>query len=78
MKNLDQNKIKTDEKSYKNIFIYYIEYVTVKKLSYAKINNVSPLYLITNKINGYIEESNESKYLTLVPTEDEFKDTKKV
>ena len=78
MKNLDQNKIKTDEKSYKNIFIYYIEYVTVKKLSYAKINNVSPLYLITNKINGYIKESNESKYLTLVPTEDEFKDTKKV
>ena len=28
IKNLDQNKIKIDDKSYKNILIYYIRYVT--------------------------------------------------
>ena len=34
---------------------------------------VSPVYLITIIINGYIEEINGSKYLTLVST-DESKD----
>ena len=29
----------------------------------------NPLYLIINKINWYIEESNENKYLALVPTD---------
>ena len=43
-------------------------------LSYATVNNVNPLYLIMNKINGYIEESNGNKYLTLVSTY-ESKDT---
>ena len=32
----------TDEKSYKNILIYYIGYVTIKK--YLKIYSVNPLY----------------------------------
>ena len=31
---------------------------------YEKINSVNPLYLIINKVNGYIEEKNGSKYLT--------------
>ena len=30
IKHLDPNKIKIDEKSYKNILIYYIGYVTIK------------------------------------------------
>ena len=29
-KDFDPNNIKTDEKSYKNICIYYIAYVTIK------------------------------------------------
>ena len=49
-------------------YIYYIEYVTIKDLSYAKIYSANPLYLIINKINGQIEEINVNKYLTLVPT----------
>ena len=68
MKNLDPNKIKMDEKSYKNIYIYYVGYVTT--------NSVKPLYLIIHKIIGYIEESNGNKYLTLVSA-DERKDTLK-
>ena len=31
--NLDPNKIKTDEQSYKNIIIYYIGNLTVKNLT---------------------------------------------
>ena len=31
IKDFDPNNIKIDEKSYKNIFIYYIGYVAIKK-----------------------------------------------
>ena len=63
MKNFDPNKIKIDKKSYKDILIYWIGYVVVKDLKYAKINSVNPLYLIFNKLNGYFEEINGNKYL---------------
>ena len=42
-------------------------YVTVKDLRFEKINSANSLYLNINKINGYIEESNRNKYLTLDP-----------
>ena len=48
-----------------------------QNLSYLKINGVNLLYLIIHKPNGYIEESNENKYLSLVTT-DKSKDNKKV
>ena len=57
-----------DEKSYTNILIYYIGYVTIKDLKYLKINRVNTLYLIFSKVNGYFEENNGNEYLTLVPT----------
>ena len=66
MKDFDPNNIRIDEKSYKNILICYIGYVTIKKD--PKIYNVNSLHLISDKINGYFEEINENKYLTLVPT----------
>ena len=68
VKNFDPNNIKIVEKSYKNILIYYIRYVTIKNSKYVKISSVNPLYLIFNKVNGYFEKINKSKYLTLVPT----------
>ena len=64
-KNVDPNKIKIDEKSYKNILIYLIEYVTVKDLRYVKINRYVK---IIDKINGHFEKVNVNKYLTLVTT----------
>ena len=73
----DPNNIKIDEKSYKNILLYYNGYVTIKDLKYVKINTVNPLYLIINKVNGYFEEINKSKYLTLVPTNKSKKNNKK-
>ena len=37
IKNIDLNNIKIDEKSYKNIPIYYIGYMTTKDSKYVKI-----------------------------------------
>ena len=55
IKNFDPNKIKVDKKSYINILIYYIRYVTIKDSKYIQINSINPLYLITTKVNGYFE-----------------------
>ena len=62
----DPTNIETDEKSQKNILIYYIGYETIKKD--PKMYSANPLYLIFYKVNGYFEEINGYKYLTLVPT----------
>ena len=67
IKEFDPSNIKFDEKSYKNILIYYIAYVAVKDWKYVKINSLDPLYLMFNIIDEYFEEINRNKYLTLVP-----------
>ena len=41
IKNFDPNNIKIDEKSYKDILIYYIGYVTIRDSKYVKINSVN-------------------------------------
>ena len=40
----------------------------VKDSKYVNIDSVNPLYLIFSNVNGYFEEINKSKYLTLVST----------
>ena len=40
VKNFDPNNIKINEKWYKNILIYCIEYMTLKDEKYVKINSV--------------------------------------
>ena len=77
MKNFDSNDVKIDEKSYKNILIHYIGYVTIKDSKYVKINSVNLLFLILNKANRQFEEINGNKYLTLVST-NETKEKKKL
>ena len=57
IKNFDSSFLKIDKKSYKNIGIYYIGYIT-KKSEYV-ISTVNPLYLIINKIDGFIEEKED-------------------
>ena len=49
IENFDPSNIKIDEKSYKNILIYYIGYVTTKE--YVKIYSVNLLYLIFRYVN---------------------------
>ena len=64
LKNLEPNLSKIDRKSYKNIGINNIGYITIKKIDdYENIYSVNPLYLNVNHTNGYIEEKNENKYL---------------
>ena len=68
IKKFDPNNFKFDGKSYKNILIYYIGYVTIKDSKYVKIYCINPFYLIFNKENGYFEKIDGNKYLMLVPT----------
>ena len=72
IENFNANNVKIDEKPYNNILIYYTRCVTIKDLKSVKINSRSPLYLIYSKVNGYFEEINKSKHLTLVPTNERF------
>ena len=55
-KKFDSNLLKIDKKSYKNIDIYYIEYITMKDSDYVKTDSVNPLHFIIGKIDVYIEE----------------------
>ena len=73
---LNNNKI--DEKSYQNILIYYIGYVTIKDSKYVKNFSVNPLHIIFSNVNEHFQEINKSKYLTLVPTNESKEKTKKI
>ena len=42
--------------------------MTIKDLKYVKTDSINTIYLTLNKVNGYFEEINGNKYLTLVPT----------
>ena len=58
--------LKVDKKNYKEIDIYYIGYVIVKKIANCNnINSVNPLYLMINEMIGHFKEKNESRYLVL-------------
>ena len=65
----DSNMLKFDKKSSKDLDIYNIGWVTIKKIGYGyDINSANPLYLRINNVNGYIEEINEDKYLVFDDT----------
>ena len=56
--------LKTDKKDYKKIDIYYIGYVTVKRIANSNnVNSVNCLYLMIDKMIGHFEEKNGCKYL---------------
>ena len=53
-------------KDYKEIGIYYIGCVTVKRIANCNnINSVNLLYLMINEMIGHFEEKIENKYLVL-------------
>ena len=56
IKHFHSNLLKIDKKQYKDINIYYIGYITVKDSDYVKLDSATPLYLMIDKVNGYIEE----------------------
>ena len=58
--------LKIDKEDYNEIDIYYIGYVTIKRIgNYNNINSVNPLYLVINEMIGHFEGKNENKYLVL-------------
>ena len=64
------NLLKIDKKSYKNIDIYNIKYITIKKIDDCEnINSVNTLYLRITHASGYIEEKNGNIYLIFDSTD---------
>ena len=63
--------LKIDKKSYKDIGIYNIGYITIKKNGDCEnIYGVNPLYLLVNHANGYIQEKCVNKYLIFDSTDE--------
>ena len=64
LKNFDSKLLKIDKKSYKNIGIYNIGHITIKKINDSEnIYSENPFYLLINHASAYIEGENENKYL---------------
>ena len=74
LKNFESNLLKIDKKHYKGIDIYYIGYITIKKIGDCEnIYSVNPWYLVVNRASGYIEEKNGNKYLIFDDSVNEIK-----
>ena len=70
IRNFHSNLLKIDKKSHKDIDIYCIGYITIKKFSdFENINSVNPLYLIIHSATGHLKEKNGEQYLILDSTE---------
>ena len=64
LENFDSSSLKINTKSYKDIRIYNIGYITIKKISDCKnISSVITLYLRIDHASGYIKEKGVNKYL---------------
>ena len=59
------------KKSYKDVGIYNIGYITKKKIDDCiNINSINPFYLNITYANGYIEEKGVNKYLVFDSTDE--------
>ena len=57
IKPFDSNNLKLDKKTYKNLYIYNIGYVTIKNIGDCyDVNSVNPLYLRIDNASGYIKK----------------------
>ena len=56
LKNFDSNLLIIDKKSHKNIDIYYIGYITIKKYhDHENIYSANPSYVIIGEVDGQVE-----------------------
>ena len=70
LRGFDARLLKIGKKSYKNISIYNIGYITIKTIDNSEsIYGVNPLYLRADHVNGYIEEKEVNKYLVFDSTD---------
>ena len=66
IRNFHSNLLKVDKKPHRDIDIYYIGYIAIKKFSDCEnIHSVKPLYLIIHSATGYFKEKYVEKYLIL-------------
>ena len=66
LKDFDASLLKVDKKDYSEMDIYYMGYVTFKKIANCNnINSVNSLYLMINEMIGHFEEKTWNKYLVL-------------
>ena len=57
IKNFEPSLLNIDKKSFKDVGIYNIGYITIKKVDDCKnIYSGNPLYLLIDHVNGYIEK----------------------
>ena len=60
IKNFHSNLLKIDKKPYKDLDIYYIGYITIKKFTkfsdHENIHSVNPLYLSIRSATGYLKK----------------------
>ena len=71
IKKCDSDLLKIDKKSYKDVGIYNIGYITINKIDdYEDIYSVNPLYLTITHESGYIEEKGIHKYLVFNSTDE--------
>ena len=70
IKTFHSNLLKTDKKSHKDINIYYVGYITIKKFSGCEnIHSMNPLYLTIHSATGYFKAKDGEKYLIIDLTE---------
>ena len=63
--------LKIDKKSYEDIGIYNIGYITIKKIDDCEnINSANHLNLNITHASGYIEEKGVNKYLVFDSTDE--------
>ena len=71
IKNFDSTLLKIDKKLYKNIGIYNIGYLAIKKIDDCEnAYSVNPLYLIVDHASGYIDEIGMNKYFIFDSTDE--------
>ena len=64
IKTFDSNNLKLEKKTYKDLDIYNIGYVPIKKIGDCyDVNSVNPLYLRIDNASEYIEKITKDKYL---------------
>ena len=64
------NLLKINKKLHRDIDIYYIGYLVIKKIDeYENIHSMNQLYLIIHSATGYFKEKMVKKYLIIYSTE---------
>ena len=71
IKTFDSSNLKLGKKTYKDLDIYNIEYITIKKIGDCyDVSSVNPLYLCIDNASGYIEENWSNKCLIFDSTDE--------